>query len=358
MVSKKDRVRGCIIGGAVGDALGAPIEFRKLKEIHKKYGPEGLTNFVSGDYPLGSVTDDTQMSLFTGEGLLEAEKAKVKLAKSASKESYFYLIDKKVHAAYLRWLKTQTSNPFNQKRNSSKLIGDFRLYVNRAPGITCLTSLKNADKVGVCQIPRNNSKGSGGVMRVAPVGALGSTIGSNEDVFIVGMRTAWLTHQHPCGYLSAGFLAVMVRELIDGSSLEKAFDESIEQLQKFDNQNQVKKIVLKAKKAAKLSETSNKPLHKILKTSCGEGWVGEEALAIAIFCLFATKSYKDGVILAVNHDGDSDTTGAVAGNLLGSYYGVQTIPKVWSKNVELLDILEDMSDKLYLASKAEANSDG
>ena len=65
--------RGCLLGGAVGDALGAPIEFMGLEEIRSRFGPRGVTDLTDGVWPAGSITDDTQMTLFTAEGLLRAQ---------------------------------------------------------------------------------------------------------------------------------------------------------------------------------------------------------------------------------------------------------------------------------------------
>jgi ADP-ribosylglycohydrolase len=69
----KEYFRGCLLGGAIGDALGWPVEFLKLNEIKKKYGEDGITDLVAGINGKAEITDDTQMTLFTAEGLLRAE---------------------------------------------------------------------------------------------------------------------------------------------------------------------------------------------------------------------------------------------------------------------------------------------
>lgn len=66
------RFRGCMLAGAVGDALGGPIEFLSIEKIRARYGSSGITGMVDGHWPAGSITDDTQMTLFTGEGVLRA----------------------------------------------------------------------------------------------------------------------------------------------------------------------------------------------------------------------------------------------------------------------------------------------
>jgi ADP-ribosylglycohydrolase len=82
-------------------------------------------------------------------------------------------------------------------------------------------------------------------------------------------------------------------------------------------------------------------------TQLGEGWVGEEALAMSVFCaLMYQDDFKKAFVAAVNHSGDSDSTGAITGNILGAYLGLCNIPEEWVKNVEMNDILIQVADDL------------
>ena len=69
----RDKFRGCLLGGALGDALGAPVEFMQRDDILREFGANGITEFALAYDGLGTITDDTQMTLFTAEGLLRAE---------------------------------------------------------------------------------------------------------------------------------------------------------------------------------------------------------------------------------------------------------------------------------------------
>jgi len=85
----------------------------------------------------------------------------------------------------------------------------------------------------------------------------------------------------------------------------------------------------------------------------GEGWVGEEALAIALYCSLKYKDeYDRAIIAAINHDGDSDSTGAITGNILGAYWGIQKIPAVWIEKLELLEVITEIADDIYECRKA------
>jgi len=80
----------------------------------------------------------------------------------------------------------------------------------------------------------------------------------------------------------------------------------------------------------------------------GEGWVGDEALAIAVYCcLRYTHDFNQCMTAAVNHDGDSDSTGAIAGNILGALYGYEALDQKWKEHLELHDVILEMADDLY-----------
>ena len=97
--TKLERTLGCLLGGACGDALGAPVEFMSLREIHAQFGPKGIREFSPVYDRVGVVSDDTPLTLFTAEGLADA------LSKSPNATNDEIIAS--VHIAYLRWLVTQ-----------------------------------------------------------------------------------------------------------------------------------------------------------------------------------------------------------------------------------------------------------
>jgi ADP-ribosylglycohydrolase len=157
---RPDKIRGCLLAGAVGDALGAPVEFLKRATIISRYGADGIRDYSEAFGRLGAITDDTQMTLFTAEGLIRACLA----SNSVDRK----LVVSEVTAAYLRWYETQTQR-LGQGATSSPsswLLSQRELYSRRAPGITCMSALQRLNQTGELEI--NNSKGCGSVMRVAP----------------------------------------------------------------------------------------------------------------------------------------------------------------------------------------------
>lgn len=179
-----DQYVGCLLGGAVGDALGAPIEFMTLTDIRHEFGKNGVTSFVPGAYPVGAITDDTQMTMFTAEGLLRAacRAAKREVGSTAGI----------VHHAYIRWLKTQgrrSASRLQADKYDGWLINVPELFALRAPGNTCLYALIGG-QMGTIERPFNDSKGCGGVMRAAPAGMMWL----RNDHFDLGCEIAAITH--------------------------------------------------------------------------------------------------------------------------------------------------------------------
>jgi len=333
MKRDKDHFRGCLLGGAIGDALGWPVEFLSMTEIKKKYGEEGITDLVAGTNTKAEITDDTQMTLFTAEGLLRAE--------SRRREKGICHPSSAVYYAYLRWLHTQ-GYPKNKDHNwiyNGWLIGIKELYARRAPGNTCLSALLSS-KIGTIEQPINNSKGCGGVMRTAPVGLFYC----KEKAFQIACECAALTHGHPSGYLSAGVLAHVIACIIEGADIEEAVKDVLFMLDKYDGKEECSNAIRKAMELAKSSKESYDAISLL-----GEGWVGEEAIAISIYCALRYRSdFKKALCAAVNHDGDSDSTGAITGNILGAYLGIKGIPSEWAENIEMADILTQIADDLLI----------
>lgn len=333
MVMKRNQefFRGCLVGGAIGDALGWPIEFHRYKDIVKKFGQEGIQDLQGSESRKAEITDDTQMTLFTAEGILRATTREHKKGICHHPSVVYY--------SYERWLKTQGYPKLKDQDciYDGWLLGVKELHESRAPGNSCLSALSSGKK-GTIDEPINNSKGCGGVMRVAPAGMFYL----KKRAFKMAIDFAALTHGHPSGYLSAGALAYIIADIIDGADLEKAVENSLVELSTYENNEECYEAL---QEAVALSKIDIEPLHAI--TKLGEGWVGEEALAISVYCALKYKSdFRKALITSVNHNGDSDSTGAITGNILGAYLGVKGIPKEWIEKVELKNEIYEIADDL------------
>lgn len=327
-------MRGCLLGGAVGDALGAPVEFMALDAIRQAFGPAGIRCFAPAYGRIGAITDDTQMTLFTAEGLIRAW--------VRGSEKGICHTPSIVHHAYLRWLLTQGDSAPGMAGaigTDGWLFALPALHHPRAPGNTCLSALRAARGFGTPAVARNDSKGCGGVMRVAPVGLLVP----RDRVFTQARDIAALTHGHPTGALAAGHFAVTVAELLAGKGLVAALDLADAELRAYPHHAETAGAI----RAARILAAKGPPSPEALE-ALGGGWVAEEALAIAICCALAAEADLAGaLILAANHSGDTDSTAAIAGNLLGTLLGEAAIPQPWLAQLELADAIGRVADDLH-----------
>lgn len=331
-VSYRSRVRGCLLGGAIGDALGGPVEFRSTAQILAEH-PDGVRTFVDGaaGWPPGTITDDTQMTMFTVEGLIRA---------GVRRDRGIGFTLGVVHHAYDRWLDTQLlAGPPEQP--DGWLAALPWLYARRAPGMTCLGALTDGrGRYGVAAV--NDSKGCGGVMRVAPVGLL-----PGVDVawaFDAACEIAGYTHGHPTGQVAAGALAVLVRRLVEGAELPAALDTVDELLAGRPDTAETVAALALARRFAALDDPGPGTVEIL-----GGGWIAEEALAIAVYaalCHPGPEAMLDALALAVTHSGDSDSTGAICGNILGALHGETALPPALVLAVEGRGALLELADDL------------
>ncbi len=235
-----------------------------------------------------------------------------------------------IRLATLDWYKTQSADP-RRAQYTGRLGRSHVMQVRRAPGNTCLSACAKG-ATGTIKHPINDSKGCGGVMRVAPIGLMREL--TVEQAFELGARAAAQTHGHPEGYAPAGVLAAMIRGLVDGQPFAQAASEALRLLQAHP----------RARRTAELMQAAQSPGASV--ASLGEGWVGEEALAIGYHAVLAGQGFTGAIRLAANHDGDSDSTASIAGQILGAALGVEAIPAGWEAGLDCRAELSDLEMKL------------
>jgi ADP-ribosylglycohydrolase len=311
------------------------VEFMSLDAIHSQFGSDGIRDFHSDYGHPGEITDDTQMSLFTAEGLLRGH-VRERLTGSGSMAGA-------VAHAYQRWLITQgVRRRDNPTGMDGWLITHRTLFSVRAPGNTCISALTDRESLEDLEPARNHSKGCGGVMRVAPVGLYAAARGLPlEEAFALGREVSALTHGHPTGQLPGAALAMIICALAQGGALGEAVQEAKALLR----QQPAHQETLDAITAAEAFAVGPGPASEALG-ALGQGWIAEEALGIALYCSLRAENLEEGVILAANIGGDSDSTAAIAGNLLGAALGVHEIPDRWLEKLELKTAIIEMADDL------------
>lgn len=298
------------------------------------------------DAGVAVISDDTQMSLFTANGILIGETNGHLYGDRRSVSNYVY-------DAYLEWLKTQNWTIDRDFKNSCWLYDIPDIHCRRAPGNTCLSALRSGE-MGSVESPINLSKGCGGVMRVAPL-ALHYKPVSEEELRMLdyeGAQIAAITHGNPLGYIPAAILTHIISIGVYGEkgltlreAVNEAWDTVHDLFRDRVDEEYLSAMDILLTKAISLAETPGED-EKHIK-AIGDGWTGDEALAIAIYCsLRYPDDFSKAVIAAVNHDGDSDSTGAVTGNILGAWLGYEAIDEKWKRNLEMKGILLTMAEDL------------
>ena len=375
---RKDRlidcIRGSLMAGAAGDALGYPVEFISRKQILHRFGGHGITQFELDRNGKALVSDDTQLTLFTANGLLFG------VTRFCTHGVLGAGLKDFVAYAYQDWLQTQTGVEDYNAYHYCWIRDIEELNVRRAPGNTCLSALMSIKRH---QEVNNDSKGCGGVMRVAPVGLMaaadkqvmvkdwyGKDVPSREwtgkEVARLGGDCAEITHKHPLGYLPAAFMADLVYYIVmyDGpitfSILEKLLGAVYADVKsEYTTPRELKAMdelwMLIEKAVSQAGDIT--VLDEFAIPRLGEGWTGDEALAIAIYCTMKhLESIEDALSAAVNHNGDSDSTGAITGNIMGAIYGYEAIKKKhlfcpegrnFEETIELFNIILALADDLY-----------
>lgn len=345
-----DKIRGSLFGGAAGDALGYAVEFLSLPKIKELYGEHGITEY-SLKNGAALISDDTQMTLFTANGILVSDVMGRIPGNKVSPEMF-------VPLSYRDWLKTQLYSFMNAPKPGEQAGGSGiswlldvpELYSRRVPGNTCVSALSAAgDEVrdDYFHPPVNNSKGCGGIMRIAPAGLrYGSDIKKTD---MLGASLSAITHGHSLGYMPSAVLSHVINRIVYPAgelSLKEIVSEAKETVkQLFPEDENVGYLCRIIDKAVDLAENgaSDEENIRIL----GEGWVAEETLAIALYCALKYENdFSAGIIAAVNHDGDSDSTGAVTGNILGAICGYKAIEEKWKNDLELNDVILEIADDL------------
>lgn len=379
-----DKYRGCLLGGAAGDALGYAIEFDREEAIAARYGSRGIRDYQLDERGLAPFSDDTQMTLYTANSLLcslaalsaqapgDAQdsggahasgdgptlmspaalsawaSASPTLPSPAALAAY---APAQMAQFYVEWMYTQVS-PYPLAEPKAWISSLPELFASRAPGVTCMNACE-AMANGAKAV--NNSKGCGGIMRMAPVGLINTCPGfSGVELQRLGAQLAELTHCHELGWMPAGVFAHIVSLLSrnEASSVREAATQALNTLpEAFPNAHYLGQLQELLRYTLRLADSDIPDLEAI--HALGEGWVAEEALAIGLLCsLRHENDFAGAITSAVNHGGDSDSTGAIAGNIVGAHLGLAGIPQRYLEHLELRDTISKIADDLFTGPQA------
>ena len=280
----RQRARAALLGLAIGDALGATVEFMTAGEIQATYGK--LRKMVGGGWLRlrpGQVTDDTQMSLCIARSIVAVGHDPEDIARR-----------------FVEW------------------------YLSKPPDIgnTCRRGIVRFMTRGTVHgSPNEGDAGNGAVMRVAPVAL--ATLANDQLLNVHVVAQARITHNHP---LSDG-ASVLVAQLIQLALIGHAMDRL---------QRQVDWAVLA------FPQFSYRRFNGL-----STAYVVDTMQTVLHF-FFSTSSFEECIVATVNQGGDADTTGAIVGAIAGAYYGLDAIPREWIRKLDpqVRDELDILADQL------------
>lgn len=315
----RSRVRGTLLGAALGDALGAPLDGLTLAEIRAAHGHEGLTDLGPGHGRRGTITHLTQLTLFSLDGLIRAQ---------VRRDTGAWHPPTDVHRAYLRWAATQRDwGPDERREDDGWLAREEWLYARRSPFRSCLLGLGD-DTMGTLDAPKNPGEpGPEAAARSAPFGLL---VGWEPQLVLqLAIECAAQTHGHPTAYLAAGAYAVVVHALARGETLDGAVQRALALLGPRPGQLPVADALQRALGAVR----QGMPTPERIEELAGDG-TAEGVLAVAVYCALVAEDVRHGLRLAVNHGGPSSAAGALTGGLLGALHGETALPPAWLAELE------------------------
>ncbi len=312
-----------LIGGALGDAFGQGVARDSLEAIQRRHGPAGLRE---PEWRQGFliVTDETQLTLFTLEGLTRA-------MQGPNQSEHDLLAG--LRLSYLDWLASQGEGDAGGD-HATRLLKHAALHVRRGPGATCVQALRAGG--GSPERPANDSRESGGALRATPVAFMPGM--NAERVFRLGARAAALTHGHPAGYLPAGILAAAVHGVLEGKPLQTAMIHAGDQARATGQHA----AVLSGLRAA--VDASIQPFRRVLPACLGREREAGVALNIGFYAASLSQDLREVLGIAANQDGDSDVAASVAGQLFGAQHGIESLPHAWVRRLDVFDAVCDLAD--------------
>jgi ADP-ribosylglycohydrolase len=315
----RSRVRGTLLGAAVGDTLGSPVAGLPMDGIREAHGAQGLTDLAFGHGRRGAVSHLTQLTLFSMDGLIRAQ---------VRRDTGAWHPPTDLHRAYLRWASTQRDwGPDERRKEDGWLAREEWLYARREPARACLVGLGDA-MMGTLDAPKNpEARGPEAAVRSAPFGLL---VGWEPQLVMqLAVECAAQTHGHPTAYLSAGAYAVVVHGLARGESLDAAVQRALRLLAARPGHQPVSDALQQALGAVR----QGMPTPARVEDLAGGG-TAEGLLSVAVYCALVGEDTRHGLCLSVNHGGDSAAAGALTGALLGALHGETALPPAWLAELE------------------------
>lgn len=314
-VPASDKVAGTLVGLAVGDALGAPLEFRSRDEVRRQY-PDGLREMItSGVWEKGEFTDDTDMALMVALAFCDLK--------------YLFLT---LQAYFRRWaMKPGLRLPDAPVLPRKDIGRSTKAAIEMGADAKAARSYYAAHP--------NGAAGNGALMRCAPVSLF--HLNSMPMLIADSRRTALMTHADPKAQSACVILNVWLQEI-----LTKGIKDARELALTFVPANE------------------RSPWHRLLnieerpESEISSSGYTVSTMEAAAWSFLRTETFEEAVVCAANLGDDADTVAAVTGALAGAYYGWRAIPEGWRETVKAGAFIRALALELTLCGLKHSADEG
>lgn len=321
------KIRDIILGFAIGDAMGVPIEFM-TREYLSKHPTTEMTGYGSYEVPKGCWSDDTSMVLATMDSIIKSEGI-----------NYNHIAD-----CFCDWVNnskyTPTSEIFDIGNTTKEAIIKYWNQTHPGNGHLGIDLPSNKEVTEVdatkCGGISSSSNGNGSLMRILPLVFYLKQRNTNElETYQIIKNISSITHAHEISILGCYIYVNYALNLLNKESKEEAY-EQITKLN-YDKYFSTDTITL-------YQRIINKELISLDIDSISSSGYVVDTLEAVLFVIMTTNNYKEAVIKAINLGKDTDTIGALVGGLAAIIYGFKDIPESWLKDLKRREYIEDISD--------------
>ena len=350
MAVQRSAYRGCLLGLAVGDAMGYTVDNRSWQEIREDYGPNGLLGYdlVNG---YADVTSYTQLAAFACNGLLLGMTRGQMLGKMAPLIKY-------VELATREWRASQ--RPYDRPGRAYCWLTRKAELCRRHCMDTRMLDTLSRQRVGTLETPINNFTGAAGITTAIGVGLYFDKERLNQpEIDRLGAESVALTHGSPTAFLSGAVLAHIMSRLVSEKQLplKQLFLQAVDAMKdQFGHQySQAYDIATLVRHAITYAESPALNQVEVMeKLGCD---TAAQVLAGAMYaCLVSRGDFDAGLITAVNHSGRSAAVGAITGAILGARLGEEALPEFYIECLEPAETLRELADDLHSGCPMEAGN--
>ncbi len=344
MKRSKAYFRGCLLGGAIGDALSFPRLFLNADTLAAWTADGRLTDLICNDtVEKALISDETQLTIFTADGMIWADRRAHERGVYAYIPSVFY--------SYQKWYYTQTGHFADAEYEflaDSSILRWEELYARRVEQSASLDALRLSTngKNGTFTNRPNAARTCGPLVRSAPIAMY---FADNVPMaYKIGCRQAALTHGAPEVWYASGFVAAMIAGILEGQELPEAAENALRLVRNEEGAEPAAAAVRSAVLSALRENLEENAFYETIE----EPDAAVSTLAIALFAAFRhPDDFEAAAVSAANARIEPNAAAALTGQLLGACLGSLEIPYRWIRKVELSDLLVFQADELLNAIK-------